>query len=142
MWWQEMKNKLRILMLNYEFSPLGGGAGNATYYLLKEFSKYPNINIDLVTSSVDKFEIRKFSNNITIHFLDIRKNGNLHYQSNKDLIIYSLKSYIYCKKLMRSKEFDLCHAFFGIPCGYIAMKLKKKFLATSTIYSILIFEKP
>jgi len=26
-------------MLNYWFQPLGGGAGNATYYILKEFSK-------------------------------------------------------------------------------------------------------
>ena len=29
----------RVLILNYEFPPLGGGAGNATYYLLTEFSK-------------------------------------------------------------------------------------------------------
>ncbi len=32
--------KKKILMLNYEFPPLGGGAGNATYYLLKIFDKY------------------------------------------------------------------------------------------------------
>ena len=31
------KNKKRILVLNYEFPPLGGGAANATFYLLKEF---------------------------------------------------------------------------------------------------------
>lgn len=119
--------KLRILMLNYEFPPLGGGAGNATYYMLKEFSKYPNIEIDLVTSSVDKSKIEKFSKNITIHFLDIRKKGNLHYQSNKDLLIYSWKAYKYSKELIKTKEFNLCHAFFGIPCGYIAMKLKNKY---------------
>ena len=58
-----MMNKKRILMLNYEFPPLGGGAGNATYYLLKEFSKqkYKNLEIDFVTSSIDKFKIQKFS---------------------------------------------------------------------------------
>ena len=38
-------NKKRILVLNYEFPPLGGGAGNATYYLLKEFAKNNNIEI-------------------------------------------------------------------------------------------------
>lgn len=114
---------MRILMLNYEFPPLGGGAGNATYYLLKEFSKHPDLEIDLVTSSIAVFKIQKFSENIVIHFLDINKKGNLHYQANRDLLKYSCKAYFYCKKLIKEKQFDLCHAFFGIPCGYVAMKL-------------------
>jgi len=114
---------MKILMLNYEFPPLGGGAGNATYYLLKEFSKIKNLEIDLVTSSIDKFKIEQFAKNIKIHFLDISKKGNLHYQSNKDLLTYSIKAKKYCKKLIKEKNFDLIHAFFGIPCGYIAMKL-------------------
>ena len=29
----------RVLMLNYEYPPLGGGAGNANYHLLSEFKK-------------------------------------------------------------------------------------------------------
>ena len=51
-------------MLNYEFPPLGGGAANANYYLLKEFAKTNDIFIDLVTSSANnKFEIDNFSKN-------------------------------------------------------------------------------
>jgi len=113
----------RILILNYEFPPLGGGAGNATFYLLKEFAKSKDLEIDLVTSSVDKFRIEKFSDNINIHYLDINKKGNLHYQSITDLLKYSLKAYYYSKKLKKKVKFDLVHAFFGIPCGFIAMKL-------------------
>jgi len=115
--------KLKILMLNYEIPPLVGGAANATKYLLKEFAKRKDIEIDLITSSVDKHKVVKFAPNITIHFLDINKLGNLHYQSNKDLLRYSWKAYKYAKSLMKKQSFDLCHAFFGIPCGYIAMKL-------------------
>ncbi len=114
----------RILILNYEFPPLGGGAGNATYYLLKEYAKDSTLQVDLVTSSVDSFRTETFADNITIHYLDIGKKGNLHYQSNKDLLTYSFKAYRYAKKLMREgAQYDLCHAFFGIPCGYIAMQL-------------------
>lgn len=119
----EINKKKRILVLNYEFPPLGGGAGNATFYLLKEFAKYNDLDIDLITSSVDKFRIEKFSNNINIHYLDINKKGNLHYQSIKDLLKYSFKAYQYSKKLKKEKKYNLIHAFFGIPCGYIAMKL-------------------
>lgn len=114
---------MRILILNYEWPPLGGGAGNATYYILKEFSKEPNLKIDLVTSSIGKYREEDFSKNIKIYYMDIGKKGNLHYQSNKDLLKYSMKAYSFSKKLVRKNDYILAHAFFGIPCGYIAMKL-------------------
>lgn len=124
-----MKKNLRILMLNYEFPPLGGGAGNANLYLLKEFKKFNNLNIDLITSSTDKFKMKKFSKNINIFYLDIRKNSNsLHYQTTKDLLCYFLKSYYFAKRLIKKNNYDLIHAWFGIPCGFIALLLKKPYI--------------
>ena len=113
----------RVLFLNYEYPPLGGGAANATFYLLREFSKIPDLEIDLVTSSVNEERTEKIADNVTIHYLNIHKRGNLHFQSMKDLLVYSWKAYWYSKKLLKLKKYDLCHAFFGIPCGYLAMKL-------------------
>ena len=55
--------------------------------------------------------------------MDIGKKGNLHYQSNKDLLTYSWKAQQLASKLIKKTDYDLVHAFFGIPCGYIAMKL-------------------
>jgi len=120
-------NKKNILMLNYEFPPLGGGAANATFFLLKQFSNRENLKIDLITSSIASEKVENFSKNINIHYLDIGKKGNLHYQSQKDLLKYSFKAYKYAKKLIKKQKYDLCHAFFGIPSGFIAMKLKRKF---------------
>jgi len=117
-------NKKRILVLNYEFPPLGGGAANATFYLLKEFSKDANLKITLVTSSVGKHRLEKFSDNVDIYFLDIGKNKDkLHDQSNKDLLVYSWRAFWFCRKLKKKEKFDLIHAFFGVPCGFIAMLL-------------------
>ncbi|MBU0712518.1 glycosyltransferase family 4 protein [bacterium] len=118
----------KILLLNYEFPPLGGGAGNATYYLLKEFAGNHNIKIDLVTSSSDRYKEECFSENIRIYFLDIGKRENIHYQSYKDLLSYSWKAFWFARKLIikakkEGSPYQKCHAFFGIPCGYIAMKL-------------------
>ena len=121
---------MRILMLNYEYPPLGGGAGNATYHLLKEFSKDQNIHVDLVTSSTGVYREEQFSENIKIYFLDIGKTGNLCYQSNEDLITYSIKSYMFCKELIKNHRYDLCHAFFGIPSGYTAMKLGMRYIVS------------
>jgi len=121
----------RILMLNYEFPPLGGGAANASYYFLREFSKNKNIKIDFITSSASKFVIRIFSKNINIHYINIGKNKkNLQYQSIKDLIYYSCGAYFYAKKLFKKNQYDLIHAWFGIPCGFIAMLLGKPYLVS------------
>ncbi len=119
-----MENDVKkILVLNYEFPPLGGGAGNATKYILNEFAKFPDIQVDLVTSSVHVFHIEQVAPNIRIHFLDIAKKGNIHFQSLRDLLVYSWKAYWYTRKLKKDASFDLCHAFFGIPCGFVALCL-------------------
>jgi len=118
-------------MLNYEFPPLGGGAGNATYYLLREFSKRKDIEVALVTSSVGAHAKEMFAPHITIYRLDVNKSGNIHYQSLKDLLVYSWKAYWFCRKLIKNEQFDLIHAFFGIPCGFIAMKLSYHALKSS-----------
>jgi len=125
-----MSKKKKILVLNYEFPPLGGGASNATKYLLQEFAKKDDLQIDLITSSTNKFQIEKPADNITIHYLNINKNGDMHYQSNKDLLTYSWKAYLYAKNLIKTNNFDLIHAFFGIPCGFIAQQLKLPYIVS------------
>ena len=119
---------MRILILNYEYPPLGGGAGNATFYLLKEFSKIPDLYIDLVTSSADKkYHLEKLDERINIHKLPISdKSENLHFQTEKDLLIYSWKAYFYARKLVRKNHYDLSHSFFGVPCGFISWRFFKK----------------
>lgn len=121
---------MRILMLNYEFPPLGGGAANATAHLLREFAAVPQLSIELVTSSTGSARVESFSENISIHFLDIHKRGSLHYQSYRDLLVYSWKAFRYARRLVRERTYDLCHAFFGIPCGHIARKLRVPYIVS------------
>ncbi|MFO7774377.1 MAG: glycosyltransferase, partial [Candidatus Hydrogenedentota bacterium] len=118
-----MTQLFRILMLNYEYPPLGGGAGNATYYLLREFAAFDDLDITLVTSSTQEARTEHPYKNTTIHFLDIGKKGNLHYQTQRDLLSYSWKAWRFCRTLSKEKTFDLIFAFFGIPCGVIAYLL-------------------
>jgi L-malate glycosyltransferase len=114
---------ISVLFLNYEYPPLGGGAANATAYLLREFTKRGDISVDLVTSSTDTFAVDTLSDAIRIHRLDIGKGGNPHYQTNGELLRYARRAKTYARRLMRERCYDLCHAFFGIPCGYIARGL-------------------
>ncbi len=113
---------IRVLFFNYEYPPLGGGAANATAYLLREFSKKHNLKIDLITSSIDgDNHIEKIGNNIKIYRLPIGKNKNrLHFQTQKELVVYSWKAYFFARKLVRKNKYDLTHSFFAVPCGFIS----------------------
>lgn len=119
----------KLLILNYEYPPLGGGAANANWFLLQELMLYPEIKVELVTSSTSGFRIEE-QKNVKIHYLDINKSEELHKQSISDLLLYSFKAYLYVKKMLKTTDFDLIHSYFGIPCGYIAQKLDKPYIVS------------
>jgi glycosyltransferase involved in cell wall biosynthesis len=120
---------MKILFLNYEYPPLGGGAANATAYLLAEFSRMDGVDVELVTSSVDnRYHRESIGDHIVIHRLPIGKNaGNLHFQSVKDLLMYTWRSYRFARTLLRQEKYDVVQTFFTIPCGAVAWKLHNEF---------------
>jgi glycosyltransferase involved in cell wall biosynthesis len=125
---------MKVLFFNYEYPPLGAGAANATQCILKEFAKIPNLELDLVTSSIDeKYHQIKVGEKIRIHRLPIGKNaGKLHFQSQKELVVYSWRAYFFSRKLARearknNQPYDLTHSFFTVPCGFVSLLLKFEF---------------
>lgn len=117
---------MKILMLNYEFPPLGGGAGNACYHMLKEFAKNEDLHIDLVTSSEhNRFEIERFSDHITIYKLNVGKK-DIHRWSMIEIARWTLGSFLLSEKLVGENDYDLCHCWFGWPSGMIGYMLRKK----------------
>lgn len=119
----------RVLFFNYEYPPLGGGAANATKYILAEYAKRDDVHVDLVTSAIGaKYIEEKISDNVVVHRLPIGKDPeNLNFQTKKDLIVYTWKAYRFAQKLIKRNDYDLTHSFFGVPCGVISRRLKKKY---------------
>ena len=117
---------MKVLFFNYEYPPLGGGAANATEQILLQFSKIPDLEVDLVTSSIDAdYHLGKLGERIRIHKLPIGKNSeNLHFQSQKDLLVYSWRAYFFARKLAAENKYDLSHSFFSVPCGFLSLVFK------------------
>ena len=121
---------MKILFLNYEYPPLGGGAANATAQILQEFIHMEDMEVHLVTSAAGK-EAEHFDlgGKVHIHRLPIGKDPTkLHSQSLRDIMVYSAKALVFSWQLIRrEKGFDATLAFFGIPCGFLAYILKLRF---------------
>jgi len=126
---------MNILMLNNEYPPLGGGQGNANKHICDHLKNYHDLNVDVITSSVDKYRHEKSSTG-TIYYLDIgKKNKNLHFQTSTDLTLYSVKALLFAINLARKNKYDLVVAWSGLPAGFIALLIK---LFHQTPYIILI----
>ncbi|MHC4075397.1 MAG: glycosyltransferase family 4 protein [Planctomycetota bacterium] len=113
-------------MLNYEFPPIGGGAANAHLYLLKEYAQKDNLIVDVLTSgSKPRFITENFSKNITIYKVGIHKK-NLHYWRKTEVLEWLFKARSTYGKLLQDNKYDLVHAFFGFPSGWLCYRTADK----------------
>ena len=93
-------SKLKILMVNYEFPPIGGGAGKAHQCILKEYTRKPELQIDVLTSAPKPgFVQEKFAENITIHKVGLHKK-KLHFWKKSEVIEWLIKARRVYKRLL------------------------------------------
>lgn len=120
---------MKVLFLNYEYPPLGGGASVATEAILREWGKDPGMEVHLVTAGVGQtIEHALVGENVHVHRLPIGKDpSKLHSQSLRDIFAYTLKAWFFIRTLSKESgktPFDVTLAFFTVPCGFLAYLLK------------------
>lgn len=109
---------MKILMLNNEFPPLGGGTGTVNMELFNILQNFPEYKIDLITSAIgNKKEIEQFSENIRIIKYPVN-NKNIHHSSNFELIKYTIKSIFGTYKYNKIEKYNLCMAWSTVPAGF------------------------
>jgi glycosyltransferase involved in cell wall biosynthesis len=114
---------MRILMLNYEYPPLGGGGGKQSMYLAKELAKKHDVYF--LTAGWKEFGITRKDNYI-LHRIKTNRKRVLRC-SNSEMISYVFKAWERIDKIVTKFKPDLVHIFFTIPTGLLAFhpKLKK-----------------
>ncbi len=117
---------MKILMLNYEFPPIGGGAANAHRCLLQQYAGSSNLRIDVLTSAPRPgFFKESFADNITIYKVGLHKK-ELHFWRKTEVIEWLFKAKFHYRKLLRENDYDLAHAFFGFPTGWLCYRTADK----------------
>ncbi len=113
-------------MLNYEFPPIGGGAANAHRCLLQQYAGSSDLNVDVLTSAPKQgFFKESFADNITIYKVGIHKK-ELHFWRKTEIIEWLFKAKSHYRKLLRENDYDLAHAFFGFPTGWLCYRTADK----------------
>ena len=116
---------IRILILDNEFPPLGGGTGVINYNVMVELDRYENIQVDLVTSSRtnDQYEVEQFGARSRIFKVPV-DNKNIHHSSIVELLRYTFRGLNKALHLIHQQPYDLCWAYATVPAGLIALSLK------------------
>ncbi len=115
---------LRVLMINYEYPPLGGGGANATKNILIHLSKERNLKIDLVTSSsTGKYYTSMITSNVRIFFLPLKKKY-IHYWKQMEIIQFLFRATLFSRNLIKKEKYEVIHAIFGFPSGVIPFILR------------------
>jgi glycosyltransferase involved in cell wall biosynthesis len=117
---------LNLLMVNYEFPPIGGGGGNAHLFLLSQYANNTNLKADVLTSAPKPgFTKVKLSENVTIYKVGLHKK-DMHFWKKTEVIEWLLKAGFHYRKLLRENNYDLVHAFFGFPTGWLCYRTANK----------------
>ncbi len=116
---------MRLLMLNNEFPPLGGGTGTVNRAILQRLAARPELEIDLITSALGaRYEKEYFAGQIHICKVPVN-NQNLHHSSNRELVTYAARALVLALKRQRARPYDFCFAWSAVPAGGVALALRR-----------------
>jgi len=116
---------MKILVFNYEFLPLGGGASSVSHEIAKGFVNLGH-HVDVVTmhyKGLSSFEVMDGIHVYRVNCLR-RKEETCETHEMLSFIFFAMP---FLRKLMKEKEYDICHCHFIIPTGILALWVKKKF---------------
>jgi len=119
------KKKKRILMLNYEFPPLGGGASPVSYEIAKGYVKLGH-KVDVITMGFKGLKEFEKKDGINIYRVKCwRTKKEICHPWEQYSYIHSAKKFL--KEHMKTHTYDINHTHFIIPTGVLSLWMKKKY---------------
>ncbi len=110
---------MRVLMVNYEFPPVGGGGGNANYYLAREMVRLGH-DVTVVTSWFRDLAREEMVEGIRIVRVKLHRKRK-DFTAFHEMLQYVLFALPVVRSLGRREHFDLVVTFFAVPSGPVGV---------------------
>jgi L-malate glycosyltransferase len=125
---------MKILILNYEYPPLGGGAGVGTKAIAENLVKIGHHVTVLTTQAFDLKEYEQL-NGVEIHRVKVIGRSKLHGASWLSLFTWPIMSLIKGIQLCQKSKFDIINTHFFAPTGPTGTVLSKLFRIPNIVYA-------
>ena len=116
---------MHLLLINSEYPPIGGGAGNASAHIAACLAG-SGYQVTVVTSRFNGLPHRERSGNLTIHRIpSLRRKQDR--SGALEQILFILSASLWNLKMISRLKPNATLAFFGVPSGAVAWVLKLLF---------------
>jgi glycosyltransferase involved in cell wall biosynthesis len=112
---------VKILCINHEYPPIGGG-GAVACQMLAEALTGAGHEVDVVTSRMPDLPTFEERNKVCIHRVSCVRRYR-HYATAPELATFLLPAYRRALSLVRSRHYDLNHTHFVLPGGIVSRAL-------------------
>ena len=113
---------MHILIINSEYPPIGGGAGNASANIARELAAL-GIQVSVVTAHFDNQPHQEIRDNVTIYRIPALRRKQDR-SGALEQIAFILSASFWTVNWARKNKPDSALAFFGVPSGAVAWILK------------------
>jgi glycosyltransferase involved in cell wall biosynthesis len=110
---------MNVLIINYEFPPVGGGAGKATYNLARQLADMGH-RVDILTSRMKGQPSREELHGMTIYRVRSWRKG-IHDCGFRGALTFLFFAILPFFRITHKNTYDLFHYFFGLPTGFLAL---------------------
>lgn len=116
---------MKILFLNYEFTPIGGGASPVCLEIARGYIQHGH-EVDVVTMSYKKLPSFEIIDGINVYRVKSWR-SKIEICHPWEQLTYLLSAWLFLSKRLKKVKYEINHTHFIIPTGVLALWVKKKF---------------